>query len=428
MSGKLQSVRGMRDILPEQSLVWQHLEQHIFNCAQQYGYQEIRLPLLEKTELFKRSIGEITDIVEKEMYTFEDRNGDSLSLRPEGTASCVRATLQHGMLHHQIQRLFYLGPMFRHERPQKGRYRQFSQVGFETFGIANALIDAELIFLSARLWRSLGLADRVTLQINSLGTNEERATYRSQLVSYFKQHQSELDDESMRRLTTNPLRILDSKNPDMAALIASAPSLLDAQGGESLGHFQQLRDCLDRAEIQYSVNPCLVRGLDYYCHTVFEWVTDDLGAQGTICAGGRYDGLVTQLGGRPTPASGMAMGLDRIVEMLIEQSLVPAAQTADLYIVALGDHALNASLLLAEELRDHLPLLRIVHPGVASGAKAQFKKADQSGAALALILGDAEIETEQVAVKFLKSSEAQKSLPQIELVTFLTNYFNGGPS
>ncbi|HBC55817.1 MAG TPA: histidine--tRNA ligase [Gammaproteobacteria bacterium] len=423
MSAKLQSVRGMRDILPEQSIVWQHLEQQVFTCAHQYGYQEIRLPLLEKTELFKRSIGEVTDIVEKEMYTFEDRNGDSLSLRPEGTASCVRAALQHGLLHNQTQRLFYLGPMFRHERPQKGRYRQFSQVGFETFGFPNAFIDAELIMLSARLWRALGLADRVKLEINSLGSNEERAAFRSQLVGYFKQHQSDLDDESIRRLNSNPLRILDSKNPDMSELIASAPSLLDALGTESLAHFQQLRELLDLADLQYRVNPCLVRGLDYYCHTVFEWVTDDLGAQGTVCAGGRYDGLVTQLGGKPCAASGMAMGLDRLVELLSELSLVPAAQSADLFMVTLGDEAMGASLLLAEALRNQAPHLKVVHPGVSTSAKAQFKKADQSGAELALILGAEEIEQQLVAVKFLKSLEPQKSLPQSELVTFLKDYF-----
>ncbi len=309
MAKQFQAVRGMNDILPGESALWQHLEMTLREVLATYGYHEIRLPLVEKTELFARSIGEVTDSVEKEMYTFADRNGDSLTLRPEGTAGCVRACIEHGLLHNQTQRLWYAGPMFRYEKPQKGRYRQFHQVGAEAYGMAGPDIDAELICLSARLWRRLGI-DKVTLQINSLGSSAARVAYRERLVTYFTARRAELDEDSRRRLDTNPLRILDSKNPDMRAVIAEAPSLLDHLDSESQAHFEELKALLDAAGIPYEINPRLVRGLDYYCKTVFEWVTETLGAQGTICAGGRYDGLIEQLGSQTVPGVGFALGLE----------------------------------------------------------------------------------------------------------------------
>ncbi|GIX21229.1 MAG: hypothetical protein KatS3mg121_0012 [Gammaproteobacteria bacterium] len=316
MSQTLQSVRGMHDLLPEQTPLWQWLEAQLADHMRRYGYAEIRTPVVEKTELFKRSIGDVTDIVEKEMYTFEDRNGESLSLRPEGTAGCVRAGIQHGLLHNQVQRLWYMGPMYRHERPQKGRYREFRQFGVEVFGLPGPHIEAELILLCRRLWRALGLEGQVRLEINCLGQAEERARYRDALVAYFEAHRDALDEDSRRRLERNPLRILDSKNPAMRPLIAGAPRLEEALGEASRAHFDALRRLLDAADVPYTVNPHLVRGLDYYNLTVFEWITDALGAQGTVCAGGRYDGLVAQLGGSPTPAVGFAAGLERLVALI----------------------------------------------------------------------------------------------------------------
>ncbi|MGA7802509.1 MAG: histidine--tRNA ligase [Gammaproteobacteria bacterium] len=418
MSKVIQAIRGMNDILPEQSSAWQHIEGTARGLLQSYGYREIRLPLLEKTELFKRSIGEVTDIVEKEMYTFEDRNGDSLTLRPEGTAGCVRAGIEHGLLHNQVQRLWYLGPMFRHERPQKGRYRQFHQIGVETFGMEGPDVDAELILLTARLWRALGVQD-VTLQLNSLGTLEARTAYRQVLVEYLSAHMDQLDEDSKRRLHTNPLRILDSKNPQMQALIDAAPQLAQHLDENSRAHFEALRAILDEAGVAYEINPRLVRGLDYYGKTVFEWVTDRLGAQGTVCAGGRYDGLVDFLGGRATPAVGFAIGLERLVALLEELGVTPPVRDPHAYLVLMGEAAQRRGLALAESLRDALPGLRLqAHCGGGS-FKSQFKRADRSGATLALVLGDDELSRGQVTVKPLRVVGEQEVLAQEQLVARL---------
>ena len=421
MSKKIASIRGMNDILPEQTPLWRWLESRVRNVLDSYGYSEIRMPVLEQTELFKRSIGEVTDIVEKEMYTFEDRNGDSLTLRPEGTAGCVRAGEQHGLLYNQVQRLWYDGPMFRHERPQSGRYRQFHQIGVETFGMAGPDIDAELIMMTARLWRELGLADQVVLEINSLGEAQDRARYRDALVAYLREHHDALDDDSKRRLERNPLRVLDSKDAGTRAVLADAPKLADYLGEESLEHFAGLRQVLDDAGIAYRLNPNLVRGLDYYGKTVFEWVTDALGAQGTVCAGGRYDGLVNQLGGRATPAVGFAMGLERLV-LLLEQQSVELSPPADIYI-AMAD-AGHAGLLLAEQLRDRLPGLKILCHCGGGGLKSQMKKADRSGAGYALLLGSEELANGTVTIKPLRdqgeqTNVAREGLPAV-LATLVT--------
>ncbi|WJW76266.1 histidine--tRNA ligase [Thiohalobacter sp. IOR34] len=402
----IQAIRGMNDILPEQTPVWQWLEGTVRELLQGYGYREIRMPVLEKTELFKRSIGEVTDIVEKEMYTFEDRNGDSLTLRPEGTAGCVRAGIEHGLLYNQIQRLWYLGPMFRHERPQKGRYRQFHQIGVEAFGMPGPDIDAELILLSARLWRALGL-EGVRLELNSLGSPEARAAYRQRLVDYLQAHREQLDEDSLRRLHSNPLRILDSKNPEMQALIEAAPQLAEHLDAASQEHFEQLRARLDMAGIDYRINPRLVRGLDYYSRTVFEWVTDRLGAQGTVCAGGRYDGLVEYLGGRPTPAVGFALGIERLIALLEAQGATPPAPAPHAYLVLVGDQAQPAGQVLAERLRDALPGLRLLVNCGGGSFKGQFKRADRSGAALALILGEDELAAGLLAIKPLRGEGEQ---------------------
>lgn len=347
----------MNDLLPSDSPRWQFFEGKVRQLMQRYGFAEIRMPIVEQTALFARSIGEVTDIVEKEMYTFEDRNGDSLTLRPEGTASCVRAAMEHGLLYNQTQRLWYQGPMFRHERPQKGRYRQFHQVGVEAYGFDGPDIDAEVILLSARLWRELGLMEHVTLEINSLGSSEARAAYRDKLVAYFEQHRDVLDEDSLRRLTSNPLRILDSKNPAMAEMLDAAPRLMDNLDDASRVHFEQLKALLDAAGIPFVVNPRLVRGLDYYSRTVFEWTTTALGSQGTVCAGGRYDGLVEQLGGKPTPAVGFAMGIERLILLLETLDLVPdeALGGSDVYLLAMDDSATAAAMTLAEQLRSELP-------------------------------------------------------------------------
>jgi histidyl-tRNA synthetase len=419
MSKKLQAIRGMHDILPDKTPLWQMLEKAMFDVCQQYGYSEIRMPLVESTDLFCRSIGEVTDIVEKEMYTFEDRNGDSLSLRPEGTASCVRAGLEHGLFYNQIQRLWYQGPMFRHERPQKGRYRQFHQIGIECFGMSGAEIEVEIILMSYRLWKKLGLESELSLEINSLGTSEERASYKEVLVEYFQQYAEQLDDDSSRRLQTNPLRILDSKNPAMQTLIENAPRLADSLGDESSAHFKQLQGYLTDAGVNFTHNPRLVRGLDYYSHTVFEWTTSSLGAQGTVCAGGRYDGLINQLGGKQTPAVGLAMGVERLV-LLLEQHEWSAEKPLA-YIVYQGDVAKAKAIQLAENLRDQLPQAGFVlHCGEGS-LKSQFKKADKTGAKLALILGEQEIEENKVGVKFLRERKEQQFIPREELDEFLIN-------
>lgn len=422
---KIQSIRGMNDLTPADSPVWQYLEGTVAKLLKKYGYSEIRTPILEQTDLFKRSIGEVTDIVEKEMYTFDDRNGESVTMRPEGTASCVRACEQHGLLHNQIQRLWYTGPMFRYERPQKGRLRQFHQVGVEVFGLDGPDIDAELLVMTARLWRELGIADAVTLQINSLGTPESRAKYRAELVAFLEARKDQLDEDCKRRLVTNPLRVLDSKNPDVQALLVDAPSLQDYMDEESRVHFQHLCELLDAAGVSYEVNPKLVRGLDYYSKTVFEWVTDSLGAQGTVCAGGRYDGLVEQLGGKPTPAVGFAMGIERLVLMLDALNVVPdsIARQIDVYLAALGD-VQNAALTLAEKLRDECSDLRLLSHCGGGSFKSQLKKADKSGAGIALILAEDELAAGSVTVKFLREEREQQTVAMADVGQLLNNYFD----
>lgn len=410
MAKQIQAIRGMNDILPQQTRRWQYLENHIRSVVASYGYDEIRMPVVEQTDLFKRSIGEVTDIVEKEMYTFDDRNGDSLTLRPEGTASCVRAGNEHGLLYNQQQRLWYLGPMFRHERPQKGRYRQFHQVGVEVFGLDGPDIDAELILMTARLWKQLGLAEHLTLELNSLASNEARATYKQALTDYLSQHQDVLDEDSKRRLHSNPLRILDSKNPAMADMLAAAPKLSEYWDDESKQHFDGLCARLQAAGIRYVHNERLVRGLDYYNRTVFEWVTSSLGAQGTVCAGGRYDGLVEQLGGKATPAVGFAMGLERLVLMLeqLDQAELPAA--VDIYVSAMGQAAELPAVELAEKLRDEFPQLRIMQHCGGGNFKKQLKRADKSGARIALLLGEDEINSGVIGVKYLREDKPQQQL------------------
>lgn len=416
MTQRIKAIRGMNDILPKDSPVWQFLESRVRQILNQYGYGEIRMPVVEYTDLFKRSIGEVTDIVEKEMYTFEDRNGESLTLRPEGTASCVRAGEEHGLLYNQVQRLWYTGPMFRYEKPQKGRYRQFHQIGVETFGMGTPDIDAELIIMTARLWRELGISHLVTLQLNSLGSNAARAEFRAALVAFLQQHRDQLDADSQRRLESNPLRVLDSKDHGTQAVLKNAPSLLDFLDEESREHFEQLKAMLTAAGVKFEINPCLVRGLDYYCKTVFEWVTTALGAQGTVCAGGRYDGLVEQLGGKATPAVGFAMGMERLVLLLdaagVVQHLTPAP---DVYVVS--ENA-SASLLLAESLRDQMPALKVQCHCGGGKFKKQMKKADDIGARFALILGESEIAGGQVSIKFLREAREQITVSQTQLQSF----------
>ena len=423
MSKHIQAVRGMNDILPQETPYWRLLEDTSRRIFEAYGFEEIRLPIVEKTELFKRTIGEVTDIVEKEMYTFDDRNGDSLSLRPEGTAGCVRGAIENGLIHNQIQRLWYKGPMFRHERPQKGRYRQFHQLGIECFGVAGPDIDAELIIMTARLWRELGLKG-LQLQLNTLGSADARAAFRDRLVAYMEAHQDQLDEDSLRRLHTNPLRILDSKNPAMQQLIAAAPNLLDNLDDESSQHFEQLRSLLDAAGIEYEINPRLVRGLDYYNKTVFEWVTDQLGAQGTVCAGGRFDGLVAQLGGRDTPALGFAMGIERLVSLLMEQGEITPDAAPHVYFVMAGEGTTEAGLLLAERLRDAEPRLRIRSNCGGGGFKAQFKRADKSGASFALILGEDEVKQQNISIKDLRHDTEQLTTSWEQLGNFLLTNLN----
>ncbi|MCH8492622.1 MAG: histidine--tRNA ligase [Idiomarina sp.] len=419
MAKQIQAIRGMNDILPEQTGRWQQLERVMRELLAGYGYSEIRMPIVEQTDLFKRSIGEVTDIVEKEMYTFADRNGDSLTLRPEGTASCVRAGNEHGLLYNQTRRMWYMGPMFRHERPQKGRYRQFHQVGVEAFGLAGPDIDAELILMTARLWKQLGLNDYLTLELNSLASNSARADYREALTAYLREHEALLDEDSVRRLESNPLRILDSKNPAMAEMLAAAPKLSEYWDDESREHFAGLCARLDAAGIEYVHNERLVRGLDYYNRTVFEWVTDSLGAQGTVCAGGRYDGLVEQLGGKATPAVGFAMGIERLVLMLEQVESFKVPRDVDIYLAAVGEVAELPAMALAERIRDDLPELRVMlHCGGGKFAK-QLKKADQSGAEIALILGADEVAAERITVKHLRLDKAQESLAYAELVAVL---------
>ena len=417
---KIQSIRGMNDLLPEQSATWQYLEKVVADVLGSYTYREIRFPILEQTELFKRAVGEVTDIVEKEMYTFDDRNGDSLSLRPEGTAGCVRACNQNGLLHNQTQRLWYTGPMFRHERPQKGRLRQFHQIGVEAFGLAGPDIDAELLLMTARLWKALKIDNAVSLQINSLGTSADRANYRAALVDYLSAKKEQLDEDSQRRLESNPMRILDSKNPETQALLNDAPSLEQFIDEESRQHFQQLCAVLDAAGISYQVNPRLVRGLDYYSKTVFEWVTTQLGAQGTVCAGGRYDGLVEQLGGKPCAGVGFAMGVERLVLLLDELGVVPdsVGQITDAYLVAVGDVTTEA-LVLGENLRSNCPTIRLQTNCGSGSFKSQMKKADKSAASVALILGEDEAANNKIGVKFLREDRPQETVDQTDLANYL---------
>jgi len=421
MPKTINAIRGMNDLVPESSYKWQFVENSFKQLIASYAYHEIRMPIVEKTELFKRSIGEVTDIVEKEMYTFDDRNGDSLTLRPEGTASCVRACIENGLIHNQQQRLWYYGPMFRHERPQKGRYRQFFQFGVEVFGIASPDIDAELILITDKLWKKLGINKDVTLEINSLGTSESRVQYREILVEYFTKYEDQLDEDSRRRLLTNPMRILDSKNPDMQSLIESAPKLYDYLDDDSKQHFSSLCSYLDSLNISYKINTRLVRGLDYYTKTVFEWVTDKLGSQGTICAGGRYDGLVSQIGGRDTPAVGFALGLERLIELISEQDIPKSEFLPEIYMILAGESAEKSGIMLSEKLRDSVPNSRIQMNCGGGSFKSQMKKADKSGATVVIIIGENELSNNEVTIKYLREEKPQCSVKIEELIEFLTN-------
>jgi histidyl-tRNA synthetase len=415
----IQAIRGMNDYLPADTALWQRIEGSLKQVLASYGYSEIRMPIVEQTPLFKRAIGEVTDVVEKEMYTFDDRNGESLTLRPEGTAGCVRAGIEHGLLYNQEQRLWYMGPMFRYERPQKGRYRQFHQLGAEVFGLNGPDVDAELIMLTARWWKVLGIADHVRLELNSIGSLEARARYREALVAFLEQHKETLDEDSQRRMYTNPLRVLDSKNPEVQALLNDAPQLMDHLDDESREHFQGLCALLDDAGIAYRVNQRLVRGLDYYNRTVFEWVTESLGAQGTVCGGGRYDGLVEQLGGRATPAVGFAMGLERLV--LLVQAVNPQfepTRVVDVYVIASGQGVQSAAMQLAEKLRDEAPELKLMTNFGGGNFKKQFARADKWGARIALVVGEDEVKAGQVVIKDLRSGD-QQTLAQTEAAAAL---------
>ncbi len=395
----------MNDCLPTQSPLWQKLEGAVKNVISAYGYNEMRMPIVEMTHLFSRAIGEVTDVVEKEMYTFEDRNGDSLTLRPEGTAGCVRAGIENGLLYNQEQRVWYMGPMFRHERPQKGRYRQFHQCGVEVFGLNGPDVDAELIMMTARLWRELGIDKHVRLELNSIGSLEARANYRTALIAFLEQHIDVLDEDCKRRMRTNPLRVLDTKNPDVQAILGDAPRLSDYLDTESTQHFAGLCELLDAAGIEYTVNERLVRGLDYYNRTVFEWITESLGSQGTVCGGGRYDGLVEQLGGKATPAVGFAMGLERLVLMLETLELTDVRRSVDVYVVTAGEGTMMAGMKLAEQVREAIPGVRVMNHFGGGNFKKQFKRADKVGAVVALVLGENEVADNTVVLKDLAGGE-----------------------
>lgn len=419
MAKNIQAIRGMNDYLPADTALWQRIEGVLKQTLASYGYSEIRLPLVEQTPLFKRAIGEVTDVVEKEMYTFDDRNGESLTLRPEGTAGCVRAGIEHGLLYNQEQRLWYMGPMFRYERPQKGRYRQFYQIGVEVFGLQGPDIDAELIMLNARWWKALGISEHVRRELNSIGSLEARARYRDALVAFLEQHKDVLDEDCKRRMYSNPMRVLDSKNPDVQQLLNDAPQLGDYLDDESREHFSGLCALLDDAGISYTVNQRLVRGLDYYNRTVIEWVTDSLGSQGTVCGGGRYDGLVEQLGGRATPAVGFAMGMERLV--LLVQAVNPEFEptsNVDVYVIASGQGVQSAAMQLAEKLRDEAPELRLMTNFGGGNFKKQFARADKWGARVALVLGEDEVKAGQVVIKDLRRGE-QQTLDQAEAAAVL---------
>ena len=414
---KIQSIRGMNDLLPTDSASWQKIETIVKNVLNSYGYNEIRTPIVEETALFKRAVGEVTDIVEKEMYTFNDRNNESITLRPEITAGCVRAGIEHGLFYNQEQRLWYLGPAFRYEKPQKGRYRQFHQFGVEVFGLEGPNIDAELILLTARFWKALGIEKHATLELNSIGSLDARANYRKALVSFLEQHKDKLDEDCLRRMYTNPLRVLDSKNAEVQNLLDHAPKLFDYIDAESKKHFDGLCRLLDNAGIKYIINQRLVRGLDYYNRTVFEWVTNSLGAQGTVCGGGRYDGLVSQLGGQPTPAVGFAMGVERLV--LLVQAVNPSLNcdnSIDIYMITSGkEKTISLAQNIAEQLRDNLPNKRIMTNYGSGNFKKQFTKADKLGAKIAIIIGENEIINQSVTIKNLLTGE-QVEVAQKEIV------------
>ncbi|MDT8868495.1 histidine--tRNA ligase [Vibrio fluvialis] len=414
MAKTIQAIRGMNDCLPTQSPLWQKVEGIVKNVISAYGYNEVRMPIVEETNLFSRAVGEETDVVSKEMYTFEDRNGDSLTLRPEGTAGCVRSCIQNSLINRDEQRLWYMGPMFRHERPQKGRYRQFHQCGVEVFGLNGPDVDAELIMMTARLWRELGIDKHVRLELNSIGSQDDRADYRTALVAFLEQHIDVLDEDCKRRMHTNPLRVLDTKNPDIQAILGDAPRLSEYLGEESKAHFAGLCELLDAAGIEYTVNERLVRGLDYYNRTVFEWVTESLGSQGTVCGGGRYDGLVEQLGGKATPAVGFAMGLERLVLMMETLGNTDVRRNVDVYMVTAGEGTLTAGMKLVEELREQVPGLRVMTHFGGGNFKKQFKRADKVGAAVALVLGENEVAEKTVVLKDLVGGE-QETISQTEI-------------
>ncbi|MDN3696500.1 MULTISPECIES: histidine--tRNA ligase [Vibrio] len=420
MAKTIQAIRGMNDCLPTQSPLWQKVEGAVKNVISAYGYNEVRMPIVEMTHLFSRAIGEVTDVVEKEMYTFEDRNGDSLTLRPEGTAGCVRSGIENGLLYNQEQRLWYMGPMFRHERPQKGRYRQFHQCGVEVFGLNGPDVDAELIMMTARLWRELGIEKHVRLELNSIGSQEDRANYRTALIAFLEQHMDVLDEDCKRRMHTNPLRVLDTKNPAVQAILGDAPKLAEYLGEESKQHFAGLCELLDAAGIEYQVNQRLVRGLDYYNRTVFEWITESLGAQGTVCGGGRYDGLVEQLGGKATPAVGFAMGLERLVLMMETLELTDVRRSVDAYIVTSGEGTMMAGMKLAEQLRESIPGVRVMNHFGGGNFKKQFKRADKVGAVVVMMLGESEVADNTVVVKDLVRGE-QEIVAQTEAATKLSS-------
>jgi len=419
----IQAIRGMNDCSPTESPLWQWIEGQVRQILSSYGYSEVRMPIVESTPLFARAIGEVTDVVSKEMYTFWD-NDEQLTLRPEGTAGCVRAAIEHSWIYNNEQRLWYMGPMFRHERPQKGRYRQFHQAGVEVFGIATPEIDAELIILTARLWKALGIDQHVSLQLNSIGSLEARANYRSALVAFLENHQDLMSEEEKERLVKNPLRILDTKNQALQDVLDGAPKLLDYLDDESREHFAQLCGLLDAVGIQYEINPKLVRGLDYYNKTVFEWVTSALGAQGTVCGGGRYDGLVEQLGGHATSGVGFAMGLERLVLLVQEvNKSIPVKSAVDIYVVYQGEGTTLAAFQLAEKLRSELPHLSIMLHCSGGNFKKQFRRADKSGATLALVLGESEVQNNQVVVKHLLGEAEQQTIDVDNLIEHVKAQF-----
>ena len=414
MAKNIQAIRGMNDCLPTQSPLWQKVETAVKNVVSAHGYNEVRMPIVEETNLFSRAVGEETDVVSKEMYTFDDRNGDSLTLRPEGTAGCVRSCIQNSLINRDEQRLWYMGPMFRHERPQKGRYRQFHQCGVEVFGLEGPDVDAELIMMTARLWRELGIDKQVRLELNSIGSQEDRVSYRTALVAYLEQHIDVLDEDCKRRMHTNPLRVLDTKNPDVQAILGDAPRLSEYLGEESKQHFAGLCELLDAVGIEYQVNERLVRGLDYYNRTVFEWITDSLGAQGTVCGGGRYDGLVEQLGGKATPAVGFAMGLERLVLMMETLELTEVRRSVDVYMVAAGEGTMIAGMQLANQLRDTVEGVRVMSHFGGGNFKKQFKRADKVGAVVALVLGENEVAAGTIVLKDLVAG-TQETLSQADV-------------